>query len=151
MNKLRLTIEYETADGEKVPLDDNPAVERYLRKEEKRERTHQRDDRRFLDDNGYIEGETELFLQDLDESVVERVEYRQRKRMVKDAINALPPRQRKLICDYYFKSFTMQDIADREHITKPMVHRILKNARQNLKRIIIRNSKYYGLHQDFSK
>jgi RNA polymerase sigma factor (sigma-70 family) len=68
--------------------------------------------------------------------------------MVKDAVNALPPRQRHFICEYYFKCFTMQDIANREHITKPMVHRILKKAKINLKRIIVQNSRFYGMHSE---
>ena len=142
------TIDYRLADGETVPVETSPAIARSLRNAEKRERTRRRDDRRFLDAHGYAEGETELLLENLDASVVERVEYRQRSAMVNDAVNALPPRQRKFIRAYYFQCYTMQDIADREHIDKAMVHRVLKRARINLKRIIIRNSRFYGLHPE---
>ena len=146
MKKLCVSIEYDAADGEKNPVEVSPAIARSLRSEAKREHTRRRDDRRFLDAGGYVEGETELLLRDLDESVAECVEYRQRKKMVKDAVAALPPRQQKFIRDYYFFGYTMQDIADRERITKPMVHHILKKARGNLKRIIIQNSQFYGYH-----
>ena len=142
------TIDYRLADGETVSVETSPAIARSLRNAEKRERSRQRDDRRFLDAGGYIEGETELLLQDLDESVIERVEYRQRKKMVQDVVNALPPRQRQFICDYYFRCYTMQDIADREHLAKPTVHNILKRARANMKRIILRNSKYCGCYPE---
>jgi RNA polymerase sigma factor (sigma-70 family) len=150
-NKHTVSVDYELADGESILVEITPEVARSLRSDARRERTRQRNDRRFLDAGGYIEGETELLLQDLDESVVERVEYRQRKKMVKDAVKDLPPRQRQFVCDYYFRCLTMQDIANKEHISKQAVSHILQKARINMKRIIIRNSRFYGTHQDFFK
>jgi RNA polymerase sigma factor (sigma-70 family) len=144
-------ISYKLADGQTVPVETSPAVARSLRNEERRERSRSRDDRRFLDAGGYTDGETELLLQGLDESVVEQVEYRQRSAMVKDAVSALPPRQRKFILAYYFQCYTIQDIANREHVAKQTVHRVLQKARGNLKRIIIKNSRFYGLHPELPK
>lgn len=139
------TISYKLADGKTVPVEVSPAVARFLVQEEKRERTRRRDDRRFLDKDGYVEGETELLLHDLGESVVEKVERKQRNTIINKAVNALPPRMRGYIHAYYFKGYTMQEIADMEHIDKTMVHRVVKKARANLRNMLTQN----GNFQDF--
>lgn len=144
--KNDVTVNYRMADGQTVPVDVSPAVARFLEQEEKRERTRRRDNRRFLDPNGYVEGETELLLHDLGPSVFERVERRQRNAMMNGAINALPTRQKSYIHAYYFKGYTMQEIADMEDIDKSMVHRVLKKARNRLRDALTHNDGFCGYH-----
>lgn len=143
-----VSINYKLADGKTVPVEVSPAVARFLEKEEKRERTRRRDDRRFLDPRGYIEGETELLIYDLGQNVLDKVELRERNRIVNTSIDHLSPRQKAYIHAYYFKGYTVQEIADMDCVDKAAVSRVLKQARDKLKFILKSYQQILGYQQN---
>lgn len=137
-------IHYKLAGGKTVPVDVTPAVARFLEKEEKRERTRRRDDRRFLDPNGYVEGETELLLHDLGEGVLQSVERRERSAIVNNAVNKLRHRHRNYIHAYYYKGLTLQEIADMEGLNRATVGRVLQKAVNSLRDALLDCGGFYG-------
>ncbi|NLW79134.1 MAG: sigma-70 family RNA polymerase sigma factor [Ruminococcaceae bacterium] len=141
-------VKYKLADGKTVPVEVSPAVARFLENEERRERTRRREDRRFLDKDGYVEGETELLVYDLGQGVLDKVEKRERNNIVNDAINHLFPRQKSYIHAYYFKGYTVQEIADMESIDKAAVSRVLSKARDELKFYLEHYQQFGGYQQN---
>lgn len=131
-----VSINYRLADGKQVPVDVSPEVARFLKSEEKRERTRRRDDRRFLDKDGYVDGETELLLHDLGESVLQEVEHKERAALVNGAIKRLRSRHRNYVHAYYFKGMTLQEIADIEGLNRATVGRVLQKAVAHLRAIL---------------
>lgn len=143
-----ISFNYKLADGKTVPVEASKEVAKFLEQEEKQERTRRRDDRRFLDSSGYIEGETELLIYDLGPGVLDEVQQRERKAIVNTAIDRLPKRQKSYIHAYYFKGYTMQEIADMEEIDKSAVSRVLKSARKNLKIVLLNYQQFGGYQQN---
>lgn len=146
--KCSETVNYRLAGGKTVQVEVSPQMAQFLKSEEKRERTRRRDDRRFLDSSGYIEGETELLLYDLGPGVLDEVQHRERKAIVNMAIDRLPKRQKSYIHAYYFKGYTMQEVADMEEIDKSAVSRVLKSARKNLKIVLLNYQQFGGYQQN---
>lgn len=146
-NSKTVEINYKIADGKTVPVEVSPEVARFLKQEEKRERTQRRDDRRFLDKAGYVEGETELLIYDLGQDVLDKVAVRERNTIVNNAINHLLPRQKNYIHAYYFKGYTVQEIADMEEIDKAAVSRILSKARKELRFYLEHYQQFWGYQQ----
>ncbi len=142
------TINYKLADGKTVQVNVSPSVARFLENEEKRERTRRREDRRFLDKNGYVEGETELLVYDLGQGVLDKVEKRERNGVVNGAINRLLPRQKNYVHAYYFKGYTVQEIADMEGIDKAVVSRVLSKAREELRFYLEHYQQFWGYQQN---
>lgn len=137
-------INYKLADGKTVPVEVSPVVARFLEKEEQRERTRRRDDRRFLDAVGYVEGESELLIHDLGESVVAATERKERAALINGAIATLAPRRRSYIHAYYFKGMTLQEIAGIEGLNRATVGRVLQKAVNALRDALLDRPETYG-------
>lgn len=137
-------IDYSMADSESVAVEVSSAVARSLEKEERRERTRRRNDRRFLDVDGYVENETELLMQDLGESAFEKIERGQRRSLVDRAIARLKPRHRKYVHAYYFKGLSLQEIADAEGLNRATVGRVLQKAVNSLRDGLLDCAEFYG-------
>jgi RNA polymerase sigma factor (sigma-70 family) len=149
--KNTAVVFYRLAGGRRVPVEVPLPVARFLEKDARRERTRRREARRFMDNDGYIEGETELLMVGLGpESIdlADLAELRERNSIVNRGIARLPFRQRAFIHAYYFKGYTVQEIADTEGIDQAAASRVLISARKNLKNFLENYHQFWGYHRN---
>lgn len=130
------------------PAEPSDKVAKFLKKEGSRERTRKRDARRFLDADGYVEGQTELLTRDIGQGLLDKVAENERNKILNNAVIHLEPRQRAYILAYYYDGYTVQEIADMEVVDKAAVSRILSKAKKELKFYLEHHLNFGGYQQN---
>ena len=142
--KQAVPIDYELTGDVSPPETASEAVTQFLKQEGKKERTRKRDARRFLDADGYVEGQTELLTRELGQGLLDTVAENERNAILNNAVIRLEPRQRAYILAYYYDGYTVQEIADMEVVSKVVVSRALSKARKELKYYLQHHHKFGG-------
>ena len=142
-------IDYHFADGEfqRVPFKKLPRrVARELLKLERREERALEKDCRFLHGDGYMEGESEIKVREINYSapVADLLDTRVKETALRAAVGSLNPVQRQRIW-LYAQGHTAAEIARLEGVSEMAVRKSIKLAKRKIKKVV---EKGFGFEPD---
>jgi RNA polymerase sigma factor (sigma-70 family) len=132
MDKQIVEIGYKLANGKRIRLEVSIEVKELLEQSDRQIRSQRRQDRRYLDFVGNIDGLTDEAMNDPQESITDLLEKMERNARLYSAIGLLTETQKRRLCLYFFYGSSYSQIARMEGVN----HRtVMDSIEQALKRL----------------
>ena len=131
-------IEYITADGKRICVEVSPDVYGLLEQSDRQIRSQGRQDRRYLDFVGFIDGLSEACMKNpLEIDAADLVVKMEERKRLYEAVCGLPGMQRRRLMLYYSANLTHREIAELESVDRSAVSRSIKRAVERLRILLM--------------
>ena len=136
MDKPLVTIKYKTAEGKRICVDVTTAVKELLEQSDRQIRSQQRQDRRHLANEEYIDGLTDTTAAYPHEDFADLVTKMDRQKQLYSALQVLSKVQWRRLYFYFFVGLSYRQIAVKESVSHNSVARSIEQGIKKLRKQI---------------
>ena len=136
MDKSFVTIEYKTANGNKISVEVSTSVKELLEQSDRTIQSQRRQDRRRLDFTPLTDEFLELSLLAATEDTSDLYEKIERDARLYEAIDKLTEAQKRRLCLYYFRGLKYREIAELEGVNLASIGQSIRLALKQLYKLL---------------
>ena len=134
MNEPLVMIKYKTADGKQICVEVSTAVKELLEQSDRQMKSQGRKDRRYLDNEEYIDGLTDTSTvyphEDFADLLIKMDSYQK----LNMAVKTLSEKQRRRLFMYYYAELSYRQIGELESVSFRAVAYSITNAVKKLRK-----------------
>ncbi len=134
MDKSLVTITYKTASGSKICVEVSTPVKELLEQSDRQIRSQRRQDRRHLDNMDFIDGLTNVAMNDPQADAADLVMEIESYQQLYAAVSKLPEAQHRRLLLHFVDNLTYRQIAELEGVNRFAVSHSIKRALIQLKK-----------------